>query len=630
MPLTELNHYFIRANDLEKTKQFYCDVLGFEVMPRPTFPFPGYWLGVNGKIQVHMGPDGIDNAEMYYLGTPKGAVTDHAGVVDHIAFLATEPGNFIRRFKERGLDFQPRSLAGVRPLPDLRQGPERAHDRAELLRPEGRHRLGRRGLLEDAAGRRDARVTGPVARLGLRRRRLRRGDAPGPGARADPARARRPRRGRAPDAGRHDRRPAPDRALPLPPAASLGRHGARLRGALRPTRRDRPRLRLDGLERRQPGRPPLDARALRRARPGRGVGQEPGCADRVGHRLSRRAADAGSTAASSSAASGTSRAASTPPTGTCWPSWCATASASSITGCAWCRERLRDRRRLARARHAEHRIEVGARQGRSSSPSTARSACTWRAAASQFPGARVNPNPLYQVPLSALGSHCLAAAGVGNAQAALELTIDAIRERSTSYTAVRMRDFQAVQLRVARAGAMVDAARLVIRDRLPRRRADRPGRARAGARGEAALQAQRRLRHGAAAPRQSTRCTRWPAPTGSTIAIRSSGSSATSTRSQPTSASAGTLRAGRGRWSRWAASSRPRCSARACRRRLLEPQGLDGVEAGGALGGIEAEDDADGGGDAEGDQDRLGRDQRLPLGEVGERVGAAEPQRRCR
>ena len=110
MPVTELNHYFVRANDLEKTKDFYCDVLGFEVMPRPSFPFPGYWLGVNGKIQVHMGPDGIDNADLYYLGTPKDAVTDHAGVVDHIAFLATEPGGFIRRFKERGVDFQPRSL----------------------------------------------------------------------------------------------------------------------------------------------------------------------------------------------------------------------------------------------------------------------------------------------------------------------------------------------------------------------------------------------------------------------------------------------------------------------------------------------------------------------------------------
>jgi 3-hydroxy-9,10-secoandrosta-1,3,5(10)-triene-9,17-dione monooxygenase len=82
---------------------------------------------------------------------------------------------------------------------------------------------------------------------------------------------------------------------------------------------------------------------------------------------------------------------------------------------------------------------------------------------SDFPGARVNPNPLYRIPLSGLGSHCLAGAGVGNAQAALELTIDAIKERSTSYTAMRMRDFQAVQLRVARAGAQIDAARLMIR-----------------------------------------------------------------------------------------------------------------------------------------------------------------------
>ena len=80
-----------------------------------------------------------------------------------------------------------------------------------------------------------------------------------------------------------------------------------------------------------------------------------------------------------------------------------------------------------------------------------------------FPGARVNRNPMYRVPLAALGSHCLAGAGVGNAQAAVELTIEAIKERSTSYTGLRMRDFQAVQLRVARAGAQVDVARLSIR-----------------------------------------------------------------------------------------------------------------------------------------------------------------------
>src|SRR4051794_39543396 len=49
MPLTELNHYFVRTSDLQASRDFYCDALGFEEMPRPNFEFPGYWLGVNGK-----------------------------------------------------------------------------------------------------------------------------------------------------------------------------------------------------------------------------------------------------------------------------------------------------------------------------------------------------------------------------------------------------------------------------------------------------------------------------------------------------------------------------------------------------------------------------------------------------
>lgn len=110
MPLTELNHYFVRANDLEQTRAFYCEVLGFEVMPRPPFPFPGYWLGVNGKIQVHMGQAGVANAELYYLGSPPDAATGNAGVVDHIAFLATQPAAFIQRFRERGIEYRPRAL----------------------------------------------------------------------------------------------------------------------------------------------------------------------------------------------------------------------------------------------------------------------------------------------------------------------------------------------------------------------------------------------------------------------------------------------------------------------------------------------------------------------------------------
>lgn len=110
MPVTELNHYFVRANDLERARDFYIKVLGLEVMPRPNFPFPGYWLGVNGKIQVHMGQAGVPNAGLYYLGSPKGAARDNTGVIDHIAFLATEPEKFIKRLKKLGVTYRPRSF----------------------------------------------------------------------------------------------------------------------------------------------------------------------------------------------------------------------------------------------------------------------------------------------------------------------------------------------------------------------------------------------------------------------------------------------------------------------------------------------------------------------------------------
>lgn len=110
MALTELNHYFVRCKDLERSRDWYCRALGFEVMPRPTFPFAGYWLGVNGKIQVHMGQHGIENSELYYIGSPKGAALDNTGVVDHIAFLADNPAEFRTRFNDMKIEYRARAL----------------------------------------------------------------------------------------------------------------------------------------------------------------------------------------------------------------------------------------------------------------------------------------------------------------------------------------------------------------------------------------------------------------------------------------------------------------------------------------------------------------------------------------
>ncbi len=81
-----------------------------------------------------------------------------------------------------------------------------------------------------------------------------------------------------------------------------------------------------------------------------------------------------------------------------------------------------------------------------------------------WPGLEVHRNPHYRIPSSALGGHCIGGCMVGNARAALEITIEQVKSRSTSYTGAKMREFPTVQLRVSAAGAKIDAAALLLRN----------------------------------------------------------------------------------------------------------------------------------------------------------------------
>ena len=65
MPLGGLQHYTIEPQDLERTKDFYCEVLGLENGDRPPLDFPGYWLYSGGVATVHlMGTrNGLDHME---------------------------------------------------------------------------------------------------------------------------------------------------------------------------------------------------------------------------------------------------------------------------------------------------------------------------------------------------------------------------------------------------------------------------------------------------------------------------------------------------------------------------------------------------------------------------------------
>src|SRR5262249_1120243 len=65
--------------------------------------------------------------------------------------------------------------------------------------------------------------------------------------------------------------------------------------------------------------------------------------------------------------------------------------------------------------------------------------------------------------LVAASSHPLAPAALGAAEGALELFLAAMAKRSGTYTGARVAEFQAVQIKVARARCLIDSARDLLR-----------------------------------------------------------------------------------------------------------------------------------------------------------------------
>ena len=80
------------------------------------------------------------------------------------------------------------------------------------------------------------------------------------------------------------------------------------------------------------------------------------------------------------------------------------------------------------------------------------------------PGASLNTGPLYKVPIVAAAGHPLSATALGAAEGAYEHVVNGFRTRVGTYTGARVSDFQAVQIRVARARALIDGARHLMRE----------------------------------------------------------------------------------------------------------------------------------------------------------------------
>jgi 3-hydroxy-9,10-secoandrosta-1,3,5(10)-triene-9,17-dione monooxygenase len=78
------------------------------------------------------------------------------------------------------------------------------------------------------------------------------------------------------------------------------------------------------------------------------------------------------------------------------------------------------------------------------------------------PGSKVNPSVLYQLPAISLFAFCIAGVSLGIARGAIEHFVGTTRTRQSSYTGRSVADFTSVQVHVAEAGALADAARAVM------------------------------------------------------------------------------------------------------------------------------------------------------------------------
>src|SRR5437667_7202029 len=82
----------------------------------------------------------------------------------------------------------------------------------------------------------------------------------------------------------------------------------------------------------------------------------------------------------------------------------------------------------------------------------------------EHPGGKLNGGPLFRVPIVASAGHPLSASALGAAEGALEHVTGSFKTRIGTYTGAKVSEFQAVQIKIARARALIDSARYLMRE----------------------------------------------------------------------------------------------------------------------------------------------------------------------
>ena len=97
--VTTLDHVTLVVEDLERSRAFYVDLLGMQLVERPKFNFPGLWFQA-GNTQIHLI---LNHAQSSSAGLPDAPPTAGPGRVFHFAFEVPDCSFAVARLKACGV-----------------------------------------------------------------------------------------------------------------------------------------------------------------------------------------------------------------------------------------------------------------------------------------------------------------------------------------------------------------------------------------------------------------------------------------------------------------------------------------------------------------------------------------------
>ena len=105
MPVNALDHFLVLTDDLVKTRDFYCEILGMNEGFRPELGFPGYWLYLGEIACVHIAEWETYTRHSLQAGIPVSSPAPGTGAADHIAFRGSNADDILQRLHQHEITY---------------------------------------------------------------------------------------------------------------------------------------------------------------------------------------------------------------------------------------------------------------------------------------------------------------------------------------------------------------------------------------------------------------------------------------------------------------------------------------------------------------------------------------------